>query len=134
MSATNRRVRRTILDILYHQGPLTRNEVATALSNEKGSSSVPSPHSLSALLRKSHSVIIVGKKTVENMQGERVKHFLYDIDRDVIHNFDELIHIREPSTMTPKEKAKADKCLSCGRTRIKPEGFDECLACIRYSS
>tara|TARA_Y100000004_G_C8694421_1_gene318951 strand:- start:115 stop:453 length:339 start_codon:yes stop_codon:yes gene_type:complete len=112
---------------------MTKEEVASALAERKGVNHVPSPHSLSALLCKSHSVIQVGKKTVENMVGMKSKHLVYDIDRDVVLCRDELIHIREPSTMTPKEKAKASKCLSCGRTRIKPEGNEECLTCVRYS-
>ena len=75
----------------------------------------------------------MGKKAVENIIGVKTKHLVYDIDRDVVHCVDELIHIREPSTMTPKERARASKCLSCGRTRIKPEGSDECLTCVRYT-
>ncbi len=133
MSATNRRVRRAILEILYDSGPMTKEEVASALAERKGVNHVPSPHSLSALLCKSHSVIVVGKKQVENMVGVKAKHLVYDIDRDVVLCKDELIYIREPSTMTPKEKARASKCLSCGRTRIKPADSDECLTCVRYT-
>tara|TARA_Y100000356_G_C11177292_1_gene244825 strand:- start:27 stop:443 length:417 start_codon:yes stop_codon:yes gene_type:complete len=133
MSATNRRVRRAILEILYDSGPMTKEEMASALASRKGVAHVPSPHSLSALLCKSHSIIQLGKKKVENSLGVTTKHNVYDIDRDVILCKDELIHIREPSTMTPKEKVRATKCLSCGRTRIKPEGFDECLTCVRIT-
>ena len=131
MSATNRRVRRAILEILYDSGPMTKEEMASALADGKGVAHVPSPHSLSALLCKSHSIIQLGKKKVENSLGVKTKHLIYDIDRDIVHSKDELIHIREPSTMTPKEKAKAEKCLSCGRTRIKPDGSSECLSCHR---
>ena len=131
MSATNRRVRRAILEISYEQGPLTKEQVASALAKKKGVAHVPSPHSLSALLCKSHSIIQLGKKKVENSLGIKTKHTLYDIDRDIIFSLDELIYIREPSTMTPKEKIRASKCLSCGRTRIKPKDSDECLTCVR---
>jgi len=133
MSATNKRVRRAVLEILYHNGPMTKEEVASVLAATKGVNHIPSPHSLSALLCKSHSVIQVGKKIVQNMVGVKAKHLVYDVDRDVVLSADELIYIREPSTMTPKEKAKSSKCMSCGRTRIKPEGEIECLTCIRYS-
>ncbi len=111
MSATNRRVRRAILEILYDSGPMTKEEVASALAERKGVNHVPSPHSLSALLCKSHSVIQVGKKTVENMVGVKSKHLVYDIDRDVVLCKDELIYIREPSTMTRRKKQeRANVC------------------------
>ena len=133
MSATNRRVRRAILDILWDEGPLTKEEVANELANRKGVGRVPSPHSLSALLCKSNSVISVGKKTVQNIVGVKAKHLLYDIDREIVLTKDEIKYIREPSTLTPKEKALSDKCPHCSRTRIFPEGSTQCLSCLRSS-
>jgi hypothetical protein len=133
MSATNRRVRRAILDILWDEGPLTKEEVANELANRKGVGRVPSPHSLSALLCKSNSVISVGKKTVQNIVGVKAKHLLYDIDREIVLTKDEIKYIREPSTLTPKEKALSAKCPHCSRTRIFPEGSTQCLSCLRSS-
>jgi len=130
MSATNSRIRRAILDVLWEHGPLTKEETAVHLANAKGVRRVPSPHSLSALLCKSHSIIIVGKKTVENIVGVKSQHALYDLDREIVLSKDEILFVREPSTMTPKERALALKC-SCGRTRVFPEGSDECLSCLR---
>jgi len=132
MSATNSRIRRAILDVLWLHGPLTKEETAVQLANAKGVRRVPSPHSLSALLCKSHSIIIVGKKTVENIVGVKSQHALYDIDREIVLTDEEILFIREPSTMTPKEKALSRKC-GCGRTRVIPEGSDECLSCQRLS-
>lgn len=109
---------------------MTSGEVAVALGDKKGVARVPSPHSLNALLCKSASVIIVGKKRVENMAGVKSNHALYDLDREVVLSADEILFIREPSTMTPKEKALARKC-GCGRTRIFPPDSDECLSCHR---
>ena len=109
---------------------MTSGEVAVALGDKKGVARVPSPHSLNALLCKSASVIIVGKKRVENMAGVKSNHALYDLDREVVLSADEILFIREPSTMTPKEKALARKC-GCGRTRIFPPESDECLSCHR---
>ena len=131
MSATNRRVRRAILDILWEQGPMTKEEGAVALGNAKGVGTIPSPHSLSALLCKSHSIISVGKKTVENLVGVKAKHLLYDLDREIVKDKSEIEYIREPSTMRPKEKRRSAKCPSCSRTRIFPPGHDECLHCVR---
>ena len=130
MSATNSRIRRAILDVLWEGGAMTSGEVAVALGDKKGVARVPSPHSLNALLCKSASVIIVGKKRVENMAGVKSNHALYDLDREVVLSADEILFIREPSTMTPKEKALARKC-GCGRTRIFPPESDECLSCHR---
>jgi hypothetical protein len=134
MSATNRRVRRAILNILWQKGPLTKEDVAVALADAKGINHVPSPHSLSALLCKSASVVIVGKKKVENLIGQKASHALYDVDRDVVRDESELSFLLEPSTMTPKEKAVAVKCPSCSRTRILPPEHTECLRCSRMTS
>jgi len=130
MSATNSRIRRAILDVLWQHGPLTKEEVAVHLANEKGVRRVPSPHSLSALLCKSHSIIIVGKKTVHNIVGVKAQHALYDLDREVVLTKDEILFVREPSTMTPAERKVCRKC-GCGRTRVFPDGTDECLSCQR---
>tara|TARA_R100000353_G_scaffold17325_1_gene16317 strand:+ start:696 stop:1094 length:399 start_codon:yes stop_codon:yes gene_type:complete len=130
MSATNSRIRRAILDVLWEHGPLTKEETAVHLANAKGVRRVPSPHSLSALLCKSHSIIIVGKKTVENIVGVKAQHALYDLDREIVLSKDEILFVREPSTMTPGERAVCRKC-ECGRTRVFPEGADECLSCQR---
>jgi hypothetical protein len=132
MSATNSRIRRAILEVLWHHGPSTKEEVAVHLGETKGVNRIPSPHSLSALLCKSASVIIVGKKTVENIVGVKSQHALYDLDREIVHNEDEIKFVREPSTMTPEEKAQAQKC-GCGRTRIFPKESQECLSCQRLS-
>jgi len=131
MGATNRRVRRAILDILWEEGPLTSSEIATSLASRKGVSGVPRPPSLNALLCKSSSIIPVGKKEVENLVGVKTKHLTYDVDREVVQERGELTYVREPCTMTPSEKARANKCPNCSRTRIFPEGSDQCLSCAR---
>jgi hypothetical protein len=133
MSATNRRVRRAILEILWEGGPMTKEDVAVALGEKKGVNHIPSPHSLSALLCKSHSVITVGKRKVENILGHRSSHSLYDLDREVVLSKDEIKFIREPSTMTPTERRQAMKCVACGRTRVFPPNYEECLHCGRIS-
>ena len=132
MSATNSRIRRAILGVLWEHGPSTKEEVAVHLGEKKGVNRIPSPHSLSALLCKSASVIIVGKKTVENILGVKSQHALYDLDREIVHHEDEIKLVREPSTMTPEERASARKC-GCGRTRIFPKESQECLSCQRLS-
>jgi len=132
MSATNSRIRRAILKVLWKHGPCTKEEVAVHLGEEKGIRRVPSPHSLSALLCKSAAVIIIGKKTVENIVGVKSQHALYDLDREIVLSEDDIKFVREPSTMTPNERAASQKC-GCGRTRIFPKGLDECISCHRLS-
>jgi len=132
MSATNSRIRRAILEVLWEHGPLTKEETATHLGQAKGIRRVPSPHSLSALLCKSGAIIIVGKKTVENIIGVKSQHALYDLDREIVLSADDIQFVREPSTMTPSERKNSQKC-GCGRTRVFPEGSDECLSCQRLS-
>lgn len=134
MGATNRRVRRAILDILWEEGPLTSSEIASTLASKKGVSGVPRPHSLNALLCKSSAIIPVGKKEVENLVGVKTKHLTYDVDREVVSGKDDLLYVREPCTMTPKEKTLAKKCPNCSRTRVLPEGSDECLTCARLGN
>ena len=133
MSATNRRVRRSILDLLWVGGPMTKEDMSNALAQAKGIKNIPSPHSLSALLCKSASVITVGKRRVENLVGNKSFHSLYDIDREVVLSENDLQYILEPSTMTPKERSRANKCVSCCRTRIFPPDCEECLNCTRIS-
>ena len=133
MSATNSRIRRAILYALWEHGASTKEDVANHLAHHKGINRVPSPHSLSALLCKSSSIIIVGKKTVENIVGVKSQHALYDLDREIVLSIDDIPFILEPSTMTPSERAVARKC-GCGRTRIFPTNKDECLSCHRVQN
>lgn len=130
MSATNSRVRRAILDVLWDKGAMTKEEVANALGETRGVARIPSPHSLSALLCKTQSIIVIGKKQVENIVGVKSKHSLYDLDREIVQCKDDIQYVREPSTMTPKERKLSRKC-SCGRTRIFPPNSEECLNCSR---
>jgi hypothetical protein len=112
---------------------MTKEEVAEALAETRGVSHVPHPASLNALLCKSASIISVGKREVENIVGQKSKHLLYDVDREVVLTESDLTYVREPCTMTPKEKARASKCPGCSRTRIFPEGSEQCLTCERLS-
>ena len=75
-------------------------------------------------------LLLSEKKEVQNIVGAKSKHALYDIDREVVLHKSEIKYIREPSTMTPKEKSASRKC-ECGRTRIFPINTDECLSCSR---
>lgn len=132
MSANNRRIRRSIVEILWEFGPLTKEGVAEKLSSIKNVRAVPSPHSLSALLSKNPQIISVGSEKVENAVGVKASHLLYDIDRDIIQSRDDILYTRSPTVMTPKQRLQAKQC-SCGRIRIFPPDSEVCLPCLRKS-
>tara|TARA_R100000234_G_scaffold69544_2_gene42646 strand:- start:1861 stop:2259 length:399 start_codon:yes stop_codon:yes gene_type:complete len=130
MSANNRRVRRLIVDLLWEFGEMTKEEMAEKLTTKKNVRTVPSPHSLSALLSKNPQIIAVGSEKVENAVGIKASHLVYDIDRNLIQSREEIVYTRSPTVMTPKQKKEAIMC-ECGRIRVFPPGYDKCLHCIR---
>ena len=72
-------------------------------------------------------------EAVENAVGTKAMHLIYDIDRELIKNKDDITYTRSLTVMTPSEKAKSQKC-SCSRTRVFPPNSDVCLHCIREQS
>ena len=132
MSANNKRIRRVIVDLLYEFGPATKERMAELLNQKKNVRSIPSPHTLSALLSKNPQIIAVGKEEVENVVGIKAKHLIYDINRNLIQSKEDITYTRTPTIMTPTQKQSAQKC-SCGRVRVFPDGYDVCLHCIRES-
>ena len=131
MSANNRRIRRIIIDLLWDYGAMTKEGMASLLAENKSIRTVPSPHSLSSLMCKNVQVIQIGREKVENAIGGETYHAVYDIDRDLIRNKDEIIYTRTTTIMTPKQKRDSQKCPLSGRVRIFPKGSDVCLHCIR---
>ena len=130
MSANNRRVRRLIVDLLWEFGEMTKEEMAEKLTTKKNVRTVPSPHSLSALLSKNPQIVAVGSEKVENAVGIKASHLVYDIDRNLILNREEIVYTRSPTVMTPKQKKEAIMC-ECGRIRVFPPGYNKCLHCVR---
>ena len=130
MSANNRRVRRLIVDLLWEFGEMTKEEMAEKLTTKKNVRTVPSPHSLSALLSKNPQIVAVGSEKVENAVGIKASHLVYDIDRNLIQRREEIVYTRSPTVMTPKQKQESIMC-GCGRIRVFPPGYDKCLHCVR---
>ena len=130
MSANNRRVRRLIVDLLWEFGEMTKEEMAEKLTTKKNVRTVPSPHSLSALLSKNPQIVAVGSEKVENAVGIKASHPVYDIDRNLIQKREEIVYTRSPTVMTPKQKQEAIMC-DCGRIRVFPPGYAKCLHCVR---
>jgi len=130
MSANNRRIRRIIVDLLYEYGAMTKEGMADLLTKKKSVRTVPSPHSLSALMSKNPQVIAVGSEQVENAIGTKAKHLIYDINRKLIHSKEDIIYSRSLTVMTPQQKKIAKKCV-CGKIRVFPPDSPRCLHCIR---
>jgi len=133
MSANNRRVRRLIVDILWKHGAMTKEAVAQQLSTDKNDRAVPSPHSLSAFLSKNPQIIPVGSEKVENALGLKASHLVYDINRDLIRDTDDIVYSRTPTVMTPTQKRQSVQC-KCGRIRVFPPNSKVCLHCVRNNS
>jgi len=130
MSANNRRIRRIIVDFLYEHGAMTKEGMADLLMKTKSIRTVPSPHSLSALMSKNPQVISVGSEQVENAIGTKAKHLIYDIDKKLIQSKEDIIYTRSLTVMTPHQKKLAQKC-ACSRIRIFPPNSNTCLHCVR---
>jgi len=130
MSANNKRVRRIIVDILWEYGAMTKEGMAAMLSKTKNIRTVPSPHSLSALLSKNPQITQVGSTKVENAVGTTAKHLVYDVDRELIRCKEDIMLTRSPTVMTPSQMEQSQQC-SCGKIRIFPPNETRCLHCIR---
>ncbi len=130
MSANNRRIRRVIVELLYEHGEMTKEKMADLLGRIKSVRTVPSPHSLSALMAKNSQIVVVGKELVENAVGTKAIHLVYDINRKLIQSKDDIILTRSLTVMSPSEKEKCQKC-KCGRIRVFPTDSTVCLHCIR---
>jgi len=110
---------------------MTKEEMASILSKDKSIRTVPSPHSLAALMSKNPQIISVGKQAVENVVGIKANHLIYDINRALIQSEEDIIFTRTPTVMTPSQMREAQRCGNCGRTRVFPDGEVKCLHCVR---
>ena len=131
MAGYNRRVRRAIVEILWFEGPLTKDEVHTRLENHQSINSVPSPNSLGALLSKNPQVIKVGSITMENLSGKRKRETQFDVNRVLIQEKSDILHTLPLNALLKYETPLASKCPSCGRSRIFRENETQCLHCLR---
>jgi len=132
MSANNRRIRRIIVEILFECGEMTKEGMADMLAKRKTVRTVPSPHSLAALMSKNPQIVATGSEPVENAVGTKAMHLIYDIDRNLIRSKNDITFSRSLTVMTPNEKSKAQKC-KCSRTRVFPPESKVCLHCIRVT-
>jgi hypothetical protein len=131
VARNNGRLRRTIAQILFEEGMMTRAAVAERLYEMGLFREVPSEASLAALISKNAQIVSCGHEKIELSNGSVVRNMVFDIDRDLIREEEDLIHTRPFSSMTTKEKEKAVRCPSCKQFRLMKDGWTECLTCSR---
>lgn len=131
MSANNRRLRRLVVDILFDKGALTRTQIAEELARVRSLREVPSDNSLSSVLAKNVQLESVGFAKVEKLNGNKTKHMIFDIKRELITTREEIEQTRPMSCMTASERRLALRCPQCGKHRILPEGSEICIHCIK---
>lgn len=131
MSANNRRLRRTVVDLLWKNGAMSRNTLSALLEKERGLREVPSDTSLSSIMSKNVQLVQVGHEEVEKENGVKTRHAVFDINRDLIKCFDDIGFTRPPSCMTASEKRNSKRCNECGRHRIIADDSKMCLHCVR---
>lgn len=131
MSANNRRLRRLVVDILFEKGALTRTQIAEQLADLRSLREVPSDNSLSSVLAKNVQLESVGFAKVEKLNGNKTKHMVFDVKRDLITTKEEIEQTRPMSCMTAAERKLAQRCPQCGKHRILPKNSEICLHCIK---
>ena len=124
-------MRRTIADILYHEGKMTRAQVAERLHELGMFREVPSESSLAAIISKNAQVVSCGHEKIELSNGSVVKNMVFDIDRELIREEEDLRYTRPFSSMSKGEKQSSVRCPTCRQQRIMREGWVECLSCSR---
>ena len=130
MSANNRRLRRLVVDILYEKGAMTRTEIAEELAKRRSLREVPSDNSLSSVLAKNVQLESIGFAVVEKLNGNKTKHMVFDIKRDLISTTEHIEQTRPMSCMTSAERKRATRCPTCGKHRILPRDSEICLHCV----
>ena len=120
----NKRIRRIVLDTLWRLGPMTKGQMYEHILKE------PTEHSLSSIMNKNCQGIPVGTEVTITETGNKTLHTLFDIDRVLITNDEELVMTMPIGILTKKESKNVGRCLQCARQRILlPNGL--CLQCER---
>ena len=123
-------LRRILLETLWEKGQMNKSEIFQTVMEEHQLLKIPTEHSISSLLHKSCQVEEVGFVTVETESGNRATHTVFDINRDIISNYDELVMSMPEKLLTPEERKGLIRCLSCARQRIQ-YAENQCLFCAK---
>lgn len=118
------------METLWERGQMNKSEIFQTVMAEHSLLKIPTEHSISSLLHKSCQVEDVGKVVVETESGNRATHTVFDINREIISNYNELVMSMPEKLLTPKERLGLIRCHSCARKRIE-YADNQCLFCAK---
>jgi len=127
----NKHIRRLVLETLYHQGCMTKGQMFDHLKQHYRLLKEPTEHSLSSIMQKNCQIVKVGKTDVHTQSGGTTKHILFDINREMITNYEELL-ITMPIGITTERERKdfgVIRCSECARQRLRVPDFKRCKTC-----
>lgn len=124
----NKSIKRTIIRLVYENGPVTKNDIVGLLQKEQGVV-IRTEGSISSLLAKNTQVIRVGTTREPNKYGKRIATPIYDVDRAIITCAADLSYTTPVALMTPAELKEANQCSVCSKVRVIPDAGQICHAC-----
>ena len=130
MGSNNTRIRGVALELLFVDGPMTVDALRDALQRAGGIRVVPSQQRITALLTRTLQVEAVGSTKVQTHNGWEYQ-TLYDLNRRVIQNLDDVELTTPYSHLPPTLKEKTGRCVECKLIRLIPDGYETCLFCQR---
>lgn len=109
---------------------MTRAQVGTHLHALGMFRDVPTESSLAALISKNAQIVSVGQAKIELSNGLTVRNMVFDVDRNLIREEEDIELTMPFSSMSNSLKEKAERCPTCKQMRYMPD-MDECLVCQR---
>ena len=125
--ARNVRIRRLVAEILFSKGAMTKTQMFGYLNKHYKLLKEPTEHSLSSIMNKNSQVISIGTEVAVTESGNKTTHILFDVNRDIIKTYDDLVMTMPFTLLSKQESKRAFRCPSCARVRIFVG--DECLEC-----
>lgn len=132
MASHNTRLRGIVLELLFDEGPLTIPRLRDRLGAAGQTRNVPSQQRLASILTRTKQIHPVGTVKVSGDNGKE-NHTLYDINREVIRDYADIVLTTSTSHLPPSLKSQVVRCPGCGLLRLMPEGESNCLFCLRKS-
>lgn len=132
MASSNTRIRGIILELLFEEGPLTIPRLRDRLGSGGQTRNVPSQQRLASILTRTKQIQPIGTVKVSGDNGKE-NHTLYDINRQVIRDYGDIVLTTSTSHLPPSLKSQVERCPGCGLLRLMPEGESNCLFCLRIS-
>jgi len=134
MSATNSRIRRAILDVLWESDiSLTKEQIASVIEKERGRwnlNSCPTSNTMGSLLTKSTQIVKGEPVMVFAGDGRNRRMPTFLINRSLIKCEEDLRLTTPYNLLTDAEKEQCIVCPSCARKRL-PYADGLCLECSR---